>query len=117
MAVFGEGHLPARAGQQRLRRHHQVSQAGLPGEAEGAEEDYQVRVEVDEGQRIIRVIDNGIGMTEEEVKKYINQVAFSGAEEFMQKYQQKQEGEGIIGHFGLGFYRPSWFRIRWRSTA
>ncbi|MGI6199818.1 MAG: molecular chaperone HtpG [Christensenellales bacterium] len=74
------------------------------GEAEGAEEDYQVRVEVDEGQRIIRVIDNGIGMTEEEVKKYINQVAFSGAEEFMQKYQQKQEGEGIIGHFGLGFY-------------
>ena len=47
------------------------------GEAEGAEEDYQVRVEVDEGQRIIRVIDTGIGMTEEEVKKYINPVSYT----------------------------------------
>ena len=50
----------------------------------------------------LTISDNGIGMTLEEVKKYINQVAFSSAEEFLQKYQENQEG--IIGHFGLGFY-------------
>ncbi|MFZ2432372.1 MAG: molecular chaperone HtpG, partial [Lutibacter sp.] len=52
----------------------------------------------------IRIIDQGVGMTGDEVKKYINQIAFSGAEEFVEKYKDKVEDTGIIGHFGLGFY-------------
>lgn len=67
--------------------------------------DFNVKVILDKENKTIRVIDNGIGMTAEEVRKYINQVAFSGAEEFLSKYMDpKDEGKGIIGHFGLGFY-------------
>lgn len=76
------------------------------GEA-NVEEDvhYQVRVVLDKDNKTIQVIDNGIGMTADEVKKYINQLAFSGAEEFLAKYKdQKDEANQIIGHFGLGFY-------------
>ncbi len=71
-----------------------------------AGEDYRVTVTVDEQAGQLRFSDNGIGMTEEEVKKYINQVAFSGAEDFLKNYQSEGEGDkgGIIGHFGLGFY-------------
>lgn len=66
---------------------------------------YEIKVTVDKENSIITVEDNGIGMTEQEVEKYINQVAFSGAEEFIKKYEdQKDEGSRIIGHFGLGFY-------------
>ena len=63
-----------------------------------------VEVKVDKEAKTITISDNGIGMTTEEVKKYINQVAFSGAEEFVKKYDDKLEDAGIIGHFGLGFY-------------
>ena len=69
----------------------------------GAEDDFKVTVEVDKEKNELRFIDNGIGMTWEEVEKYINQVAFSGAEEFLKNYQG-EEKSGIIGHFGLGFY-------------
>ena len=61
-----------------------------------------VTVSVDENTKTITISDQGIGMTEEEVEKYINQIAFSGAEEFVEKYKDKSEA--IIGHFGLGFY-------------
>ena len=63
-----------------------------------------VEVKVDKEAKTITISDNGIGMTTEEVKKYINQVAFSGAEEFVKKYDDKLDDAGIIGHFGLGFY-------------
>ncbi|MDZ7741534.1 MAG: molecular chaperone HtpG [Bacteroidota bacterium] len=68
--------------------------------------DLTIRVEVDKKKKIIRVIDRGIGMTTEEIKKYINEVAFSSAEEFVKKFKTKTEAEqnAIIGHFGLGFY-------------
>jgi len=63
-----------------------------------------LEIKVDKDKKEIRIIDQGIGMTGEEVEKYINQVAFSGAEEFVEKYKDKVEDSGIIGHFGLGFY-------------
>ena len=65
--------------------------------------DYRVTVTLDEKAGELRFSDNGIGMTAEEVEKYINQVAFSGAEEFLKNYEGDNKG-GIIGHFGLGFY-------------
>ncbi len=69
------------------------------------DETYKVIVSVNKEKKTLKFIDNGIGMTEEEVKKYINQVAFSGATDFMEKYKDKMdEGRDIIGHFGLGFY-------------
>ena len=68
-----------------------------------AECDWRVTVTVDEQAGELRFSDNGIGMTAEEVEKYINQVAFSGAEEFLKNYEGDDKG-GIIGHFGLGFY-------------
>ena len=67
------------------------------------EENYRINVYVDETAKTLTVEDNGIGMTAEEVEKYITQIAFSGAEDFLQKYE-KASGDGIIGHFGLGFY-------------
>ena len=68
-------------------------------------DDYKVIVRVDKENRTLTFIDNGIGMDLEEIKKYINQVAFSGAEEFVNKYKDKiDESNDIIGHFGLGFY-------------
>ena len=72
------------------------------GEA-AAEENYRVTVTTDEKAGTLTVEDNGIGMTEEEVEKYITQIAFSGAADFVDKYE-KAGGDGIIGHFGLGFY-------------
>jgi len=65
--------------------------------------EYRVTVTLDEKAGELRFSDNGIGMTAEEVEKYINQVAFSGAEEFLKNYEGEEKG-GIIGHFGLGFY-------------
>lgn len=74
------------------------------GEAD-IDDKYEIKVELDKENGTITVIDNGIGMTEYEVEKYINQVAFSGAEEFIKKYEnEKDEKSRIIGHFGLGFY-------------
>jgi molecular chaperone HtpG len=74
------------------------------GEAPASEEQSKVEVIVDKEAKTIKIIDNGIGMTSEEVEKYINQIAFSGAEEFLNKYKDKTDTQGIIGHFGLGFY-------------
>ena len=73
------------------------------GEAEN-DQDYRVDVIIDKQEGTLTFVDNGIGMTAEEVKKYIAQVAFSGAEDFLEKYKNDDaEGSGIIGHFGLGF--------------
>ena len=74
----------------------------LSGDCKEELGDLKVRIELDEKKKILRVIDEGIGMTEEEVDKYINQIAFSSAGEFLEKYND-QIGS-IIGHFGLGFY-------------
>ena len=63
-----------------------------------------IEIKVDKKKSKIHIIDQGIGMTENEVKKYINEVAFSGAEEFIEKYKDSAKDSGIIGHFGLGFY-------------
>ena len=63
-----------------------------------------IEVKVDKKAKKIHVIDQGVGMTSNEVKKYINEVAFSGAEEFLEKYKDSAKDAGIIGHFGLGFY-------------
>ncbi len=69
-------------------------------------EGYSPRIDIvcDPAERTLKVIDNGIGMTADEVKEYINNIAFSGAEAFLSKYQDKATGDQIIGHFGLGFY-------------
>lgn len=72
------------------------------GEAQG-EDDYKIIVTTDEKAGTLTVEDNGIGMTSDEVEKYITQIAFSGAADFVEKYE-KAGGDGIIGHFGLGFY-------------
>ena len=64
----------------------------------------KIEVKIDKKAKKLHLIDEGIGMTSEEVQKYINEVAFSGAEEFLDKYKDKVEDAGIIGHFGLGFY-------------
>jgi len=75
------------------------------GEVKGAIGDLRVEVKLDKEAKTLTISDNGIGMTSDEVEKYINQLAFSGAEEFLSKYEDKTEGSaGIIGHFGLGFY-------------
>jgi molecular chaperone HtpG len=73
------------------------------GEAKVAYDNPIIEVKVDKKGKKLHIIDQGIGMTEEEVKKYINEVAFSGAEEFLDKYKDGKDA-GIIGHFGLGFY-------------
>ncbi len=77
------------------------------GEVENIDEneEYYVRVELNTSEKTIKIIDNGIGMTDEEIKKFINQIAFSGASAFIEQYKDKLGAENeIIGHFGLGFY-------------
>ena len=75
------------------------------GEAPDVEEKPRVDVYLDKEARTLSICDNGLGMDEEEVEKYITQIAFSGAEEFIEKYKDKTDAQsGIIGHFGLGFY-------------
>ncbi len=74
------------------------------GEAE-VQDNFEINVTLDEEAKTLTITDNGIGMTAEEIKKYINQIAFSGATDFLQQFQEKSEEENdIIGHFGLGFY-------------
>jgi len=63
-----------------------------------------IEIKIDKEGKKIHIIDQGVGMTEEEVQKYINEIAFSGAEEFLDKYKDSAKDSGIIGHFGLGFY-------------
>ena len=74
------------------------------GEFNGELGELKVQVSFDKDKKTITISDNGIGMTAEEIKKYINQIAFSGATEFVEKYKDQGEDKGIIGHFGLGFY-------------
>ena len=74
------------------------------GEYKGELGDLKVEVILDKVAKTLTIRDNGIGMTADEIDKYINQIAFSGAEEFVQMYQGKEGAEQIIGHFGLGFY-------------
>lgn len=64
----------------------------------------QIEIKIDKENNTLHVIDQGLGMTAEEVEKYINQIAFSGAEEFLEKYKDEKNETGVIGHFGLGFY-------------
>ena len=73
------------------------------GEAQENDSEYCIKISVDKKAKTLIVEDNGIGMTAEEVEKYITQIAFSGASDFLEKYE-KAGGDGIIGHFGLGFY-------------
>ena len=87
----------------------------LMGEFEASEDNkYRVDVVVSPEDKIIKIIDNGIGMTAEEVEEYITQIAFSGAEAFLENYKDKTDGDQIIGHFGLGFY--SAFMVAERVT-
>ncbi|HJP63365.1 MAG TPA: molecular chaperone HtpG, partial [Mucilaginibacter sp.] len=74
------------------------------GEVKGDIGDLRVEVAFDETKKTITISDNGIGMTAEEIKKYINQIAFSGATEFMEKFKEAKDANEIIGRFGLGFY-------------
>lgn len=73
------------------------------GEAQASDSEYCIKISVDKKAKTLTVEDNGIGMTADEVESYITQIAFSGASDFLEKYE-KAGGDGIIGHFGLGFY-------------
>ncbi|BAB74022.1 molecular chaperone HtpG [Anabaena sp. FACHB-709] len=83
-----------------IQKLKMVSRAG---EYAGVVDEPEIQLAIDKDKKTLSITDNGIGMTAEEVKKYINQVAFSSAEEFIHKYQGKSD-QPIIGHFGLGFY-------------
>ena len=83
----------------KLKKLEVMGEATLPDDNE-----FKVEVLVSPEDKTITIIDNGIGMTSEEVKQYINQIAFSGAASFLEKYKDKASEEQIIGHFGLGFY-------------
>lgn len=83
----------------KLKKLEMVGEYTLPEDNE-----FKVQVIVNQEDKTIKVIDNGVGMTADEVKEYINQIAFSGAEAFLEKYKDKASGDQIIGHFGLGFY-------------
>ena len=74
------------------------------GEASGDLGDTKIEIEVDKSSKTITIKDKGIGMTKDEIEKYIAQIAFSGAEEFVNKYKDKVDKNVVIGHFGLGFY-------------
>lgn len=92
-----------------------LKKLALIGEFEEPDDnEYRVDVEVSPEEKTIVIRDNGIGMTEDEVKEYINQIAFSGAADFLEKYKDKASSEQIIGHFGLGFY--SAFMVAHRVT-
>ena len=82
-----------------------LKKLSMIGEFEQPEgEEYKIEVRVNQENKTITIIDNGLGMTAEEVKEYINQIAFSGAADFLEKYKDKANEDQIIGHFGLGFY-------------
>ena len=82
-----------------------LKKLALMGEyEEPGETEYKIQVTVNSEDKTITVEDNGIGMTAEEVEEYINQIAFSGAQDFLAKYKDKANEDQIIGHFGLGFY-------------
>jgi molecular chaperone HtpG len=81
-----------------------IKTLALAGEFKGETGDLYVNVKIDKEAKTLTISDRGVGMTAEEIDKYINQIAFSGAEEFVNKYKDKMDSSQIIGHFGLGFY-------------
>ncbi|MFN8416419.1 MAG: molecular chaperone HtpG [Cytophagaceae bacterium] len=81
-----------------------LKRLGSLGEFNGEVGETKITVSIDKEKKTITVSDRGLGMTAEEIKKYINQIAFSGATEFVEKYKDKTDTQQIIGHFGLGFY-------------
>ena len=82
-----------------------LKKLSMIGEYEAPDDiEYKVEIKLSAKDKTIKIIDNGIGMTKEEVDEYINQIAFSGAEAFLEKYKDKANDDQIIGHFGLGFY-------------
>src|SRR5260370_30549223 len=81
-----------------------IKRLALLGQYNGDLGDLRVEVAFDADKKTITVSDNGIGMTAEEIKKYINQIAFSGATDFMEKFREAKDDNEIIGQFGLGFY-------------
>jgi len=83
-----------------LKLQHMVS----VGEIKEDIGDPMIEIKIDKKGKKLHILDQGIGMTENEIKKYINEVAFSGAEDFLEKYKDADKDSGIIGHFGLGFY-------------
>ena len=85
----------------KLQKLSMMGEADIP-----ADEKYEIHVVLNQDEKTLQIIDNGIGMTADEIRKYINQIAFSGATDFLSKYQEKTENDSneIIGHFGLGFY-------------
>lgn len=92
-----------------MKKLEMIGETSLP-------DDYKEKVEVfvNAEDKTIRFVDNGLGMTEDEVKEYINQIAFSGATDFLEKYKDKSSEDQIIGHFGLGFIRPLGWLTVWR---
>ena len=86
------------------------------GEFKGELADINVKVKINKELKTLTISDSGIGMTADEIKKYINQIAFSSAGEFLEKFKGVEDGKTIIGHFGLGFIPPSWFQKRWKYS-
>ena len=92
-----------------------LKKLSMIGEYEAPDDiEYKVEIKLSAKDKTIKIIDNGIGMTKEEVDEYINQIAFSGAEAFLEKYKDKANDDQIIGHFGLGFY--SAFMVAYQVT-
>lgn len=88
-----------------IAKYRRLVELGQAGEDASGDEEYRIDVIYDDDEKTLAFRDNGIGMTAEEIDKYINQIAFSGALDFVTKYQeQSTDKSGIIGHFGLGFY-------------
>ena len=83
---------------------HKLKLLSDHGEAEFDSSKARIDIKIDKENKTLSIIDTGLGMNAEEVEKYISQLAFSGAEDFMKKYQSESESDQIIGHFGLGFY-------------
>ena len=83
----------------KLKRLDSMGEIDLEGES-----DFSIKIVLDPKEKTLTFKDDGLGMTQDEIKKYINQIAFSGAEDFLKQYQDKGEQDQIIGHFGLGFY-------------
>ena len=78
-----------------------LKQLKLEGVYEGEEPEYQIEIIADKEKKTLTIRDNGLGLDVEDVKKYINQIAFSGARDFVSKYQKVQDQNALIGHFGL----------------
>ena len=83
---------------------HKLQKMHTLGELDGELGEFAVKVSCDRENKTLTISDNGVGMTADEVKRYINQVAFSGVKDFVEKYQDKDANQQVIGHFGLGFY-------------